>query len=200
MLLTHSRVIRTLINNVMGNKKDHSMKIIADNTSLMIIIIIILRQLNHVCEMKQVQLEFNHNPMQKAQTQVDVVTMLQQPLLQLYLISSCDSTAIAFKQDGLCFYVLISYYQTFSESGETAIVSRKNCHNFITERLLKKHVFYFDPCILSRLLVVRPKSQLCQLSTYFGNRETDRKPDSSNPLLCLRGRGLMMYMNLYMYL
>ena len=51
---------------------------------------------------------------------------------KLYLISSRDSTAIAFKQDESCFHVLFCY-QTSSESGETAIVSYKNCHNFITQ-------------------------------------------------------------------
>ena len=55
------------------------------------------------------------------------------PLLQLYLISRCDSTAIAFKQDELCFHVLVCY-QKSSESGEMEIVSCKNCYNFITER------------------------------------------------------------------
>ena len=56
---------------------------------------------------------------------------LQQPLLQLYFISSCDLIAIGFKQDELCFSELF-WYQTSSESCETATVSYKNCHN--TER------------------------------------------------------------------
>ena len=42
----------------------------------------------------------------------------------IYLISSCDSTVIAFKQDELCFHVLFCY-QKSSKSGETAIVSLK---------------------------------------------------------------------------
>ena len=49
------------------------------------------------------------------------------------LMSSCDSTAIAFKPDKLCFHVLVCY-QKSSESGETAIMICRNCHNFITER------------------------------------------------------------------
>ena len=56
---------------------------------------------------------------------------LQQPLLQLYFISSCDLIAIGFKQDELCFSELF-WYQTSSESCETATVSYKNCPN--TER------------------------------------------------------------------
>ena len=48
-------------------------------------------------------------------------------------ISSCDSTAKGFKQDELCFSELFCY-QMSSESGETAIVSYKYCHNFKTER------------------------------------------------------------------
>ena len=51
----------------------------------------------------------------------------KQSLLQLYLISSCDSIAMPLKQDEFC-------YQKSSESGETALVSYKNCHNFKTER------------------------------------------------------------------
>ena len=39
-------------------------------------------------------------------------------------MSSCDLTAIAFKQDELCFHVLFCY-QTSSESSEMAIVSCK---------------------------------------------------------------------------
>ena len=45
--------------------------------------------------------------------------------MKLYLISSCDSTVIAFKQ-----HVLVCY----QKSSENGIVSCKNCHNFITER------------------------------------------------------------------
>ena len=48
----------------------------------------------------------------------------------IYFISSCDSTAIGFKQDELCFSELF----WSSESCETAIVSYKNCHNFKTKR------------------------------------------------------------------
>ena len=123
-------------------------------------------------------------------------SMLQQPLLQLYLISSCDSTMIAFKKDGLCFFVLFCY-QTSSESGETTIVSSKNCHNFITEKFQKKPVFYFDPCIISCYLLAQLKSQCRQFSRNFvhtqTNRQTDRQtdrqkyrtPDYSNPPLRL---------------
>ena len=68
-------------------------------------------------------------------------------LLQLYLNSSCDSTAITFKKDGLCFDVLNCYLK----SSEMATVSCKNYHKFITERFKKRAVFYFDPCIISCL-------------------------------------------------
>ena len=50
----------------------------------------------------------------------------------MYFISSCDLTAIAFKQDELFFHVLFCYKKS-SESDETAIVSCKNCHNFVTK-------------------------------------------------------------------
>ena len=97
--------------------------------------------------------------------------MLQQPLIQLYLISSCDSTVIAFKQDKMCFHVL---YQMSSESDEMAIMSCKNCHNFITKRCVKRPVFYFDPCIISHLMVAQTKSQCCQLSrNLFIHRQTE---------------------------
>ena len=103
-------------------------------------------------------------------------SMLQQPLLQLYFISSCDSTVIAFKQDRLCFHVLFCY-QKSSENDETAIGSCKNCHNFKTKRLQKTPIFYFDPCIISRLLVAPLKSQCCQLSRNFVHTQTDRQTE-----------------------
>ena len=67
-------------------------------------------------------------------------SMLWKPLLQLCFISSCGSTAISFEQDELCFHVLFCYHKS-SESGKTAIVSCKNCHNFITERFLLSFIF-----------------------------------------------------------
>ena len=62
--------------------------------------------------------------------------------------------------------VIHNYIYTFAnksvaESSETAIVSCKNCHHFITKRFYKKPVFYFDPCIISSLLVFQLKSQCC---------------------------------------
>ena len=53
--------------------------------------------------------------------------MLYQPLLQLYLISSCDSTATAFKQDVL--FLL----------PEVATVSCKNCYISRTKHFRKIH-------------------------------------------------------------
>ena len=100
-------------------------------------------------------------------------SMLQQSLLQLYLISSCDLIAIAFKQDELCFHVLVCY-QRSSESGETAIVSCKNCHNFITERFQKKPVLYFDPCIISHLL---SSNVVSSPEILFIHRQTDRQTE-----------------------
>ena len=49
-------------------------------------------------------------------------------------------TTIGFKQDEFSFHVLSCYHKS-SESVETAIVSCKNCHNFITEMLYEKPVF-----------------------------------------------------------
>ena len=56
-----------------------------------------------------------------------------QYILQLHFISSCYSKVMALKQDELCFHVHFCY-QMSSESGEMAIGSCTNCHNFITER------------------------------------------------------------------
>ena len=118
-------------------------------------------------------------------------SMLQQPLLQLYLITNCDSTVIAFKQDELCFHVLFCY-QKSSESSKMEILSCKNCHNFIRERFEKMH---FDPCtrIISRLLIARSKPQCCQLSRNFihTHTHTHRTQDYSNPPLNLHERGLI---------
>ena len=113
--------------------------------------------------------------------------MLQQPLLQLYLISSCDLTAIAFKQDELCFHVLICY-QEFFENGETTIVSCKNCHNFITKRFQKKVLFgcLYNFMSFGSLIEVPVLLVLLKFCSH-----TDRTPDYSNPMLHLRGRGLM---------
>ena len=78
---------------------------------------------------------------QKAYNQVEVVVAtiynVHVHVLQLYFISSCDSTAIGFKQDELCFSELFCYMyictctctiRMSSESCETATVSYKNCH------------------------------------------------------------------------
>ena len=72
--------------------------------------------------------------------------------------TSFDSTIIAFKHNELCFHVPYCYWKT-TESGETAIEICKNFHNFITERFQEKPVFYFDPCVISSLLVVPSKSK-----------------------------------------
>ena len=93
---------------------------------------------------------------------------------------SYDFTAIPFKQVELCFHILF-WYQMSSECGETAMVSCKNCHNFITKRFQKKLVFYFDPCIILSLLVAQ--------ST---DTQTDRNSDYSNPPLCLCRIGLII--------
>ena len=89
-------------------------------------------------------------------------------LPQLCLISSSFLTAIAFKQDELCFHVLFCC-QKSSESSKTVIMSCKNCHNFVTKRFQKNPVFYF---IISSLLVVRSKFQCFQLTSNIGNTHT----------------------------
>ena len=95
---------------------------------------------NHMHEMKQVEIESDcHGRKLRANS------MFQQPLHQLYLISSCDSTAIAFKQDELCFLVLFCY-QKSSESGETAVVSCKNCHKFRMQYTYKNSFILFVWC------------------------------------------------------
>ena len=49
----------------------------------------------------------------------------------------------------------------------------------------KKPVFYFDSCIISRLLVARLKTQCCQLSrNLFIHRQTEHQ---STVTLCRRG-------------
>ena len=88
---------------------------------------------NHVHEMNKWS--------QKLSRKLRASSTLKQPLLQLYLILSCNLTVIAFKQDELCFHVLVCYQSL--ESRETAIVSCKKCHNFITERFQRKPVYYF---------------------------------------------------------
>ena len=60
----------------------------------------------------------------KAYSQLDVVAATGSIVPDF---KSCDSTAIAFKQDELRFHVLFCY-QKSSESGETAVMSSKtNC-------------------------------------------------------------------------
>ena len=51
-------------------------------------------------------------------------------------------TAIAFKQDELCFHVLFCC-QKSSESGQTAIMSCKNRHNFYNKKILEKACLLF---------------------------------------------------------
>ena len=105
--------------------------------------------------------------------------MLQQPLSQLCSISSSASRAIVFEQDELCFHVLFATQKSF-ESVEMAIVSCKNCHNVLTERIQKKPVFYFDPCIVSSQLVAQLKSQCCQLYREFVIMYTDRQTEKQS--------------------
>ena len=64
---------------------------------------------------------------------------------------------MSFKHDELCFHVLMT-----SESGETAIMSCKNCHNFIIERPAR----YIDPQQNGKL---RPS---WALGTVAANRST----------------------------
>ena len=104
------------------------------------------------------------------------------------MLIKCNKCPVWFKQDELCFHVLFCYKKS-CESGEMTIVSCKNCDNFI--KVLEKPVFYFEPCIISSLYIVSSIDVPISMSRNFGNRRTDRKPDYSNPLLRLRGQGLM---------
>ena len=104
--------------------------------------------------------------------------------------NECTCSAESLPQDKLCFHVFFCY-QKSSESGETAIVSCKNCHDFNPKGFRKVCLLFWS------LYNFKPVGSLIEvpiLSRKFSKRHTHTqthiKPDYSNPLLCQHGQGL----------